>query len=364
MISKAFRTWRAVRVASALLVGAAAGFACVQLHTPIPWMLGPLFSVALLRVLGVPLEIPLPMRYAGQWIIGTSLGLYFTPHVIAHVTGLWYLLVAGAFFAIALGYVSGLALARLASLDKTTGIFASVPGGAAEMSILGERFGGRVDRIAAAQSLRILLVVAIVPGAITALGVHGSDIYEPGAKVFSAAGFAMLMAATLVGGFVFQAIGLPNAFVLGSLAVAIPLTAAEIDLSSLPTVASNLAQLMLGAALGSRFQPDFLTGAHRFVAAVVLTVVLSILLSVAFGVGLAWAAGQQWGTLVLGNAPGGSAEMCITAKVLQLGVPLVTSFHVTRLVVLLLATPLVFVRMRRWYRSSRSSRDRRKGPTP
>ena len=56
---------------------------------------------------------------------------------------------------------------------------------------------------------------------------------------------------------------------------------------------------------------------------------------------------QHPATLVLGTAPGGIAEMCITAKVLQLGVPLVTAFHVTRLVVLLLATPLVFVRARR-----------------
>ena len=38
-------------------------------------------------------------------------------------------------------------------------------------------------------------------------------------------------------------------------------------------------------------------------------------------------------TLVLGMAPGGIAEMCVTAKVLQLGVPLVTAFHVTRVVV-------------------------------
>jgi uncharacterized membrane protein AbrB (regulator of aidB expression) len=43
--------------------------------------------------------------------------------------------------------------------------------------------------------------------------------------------------------------------------------------------------------------------------------------------------------------------MCITAKVLQLGVPLVTAFHVTRLVVLLLATPAVFVHARRWHRA-------------
>jgi membrane AbrB-like protein len=339
------------RWALTLAIATVAGYLCALARTPIPWMIGPLFSVALLRVAGAPLAVPLPIRYAGQWIIGTSLGLYFTPHVVGLVAGLWYLLVAGAVFALALGYVSGLALARLAGIDKTTAIFASVPGGAAEMSILGERFGGRVDRIAAAQSLRILIVVAIVPAVITAIDVHGTDVYVPGATAFAPAGFAVLMAATLAGGFAFQSLRVPNAFVLGSLAVAIPLTAAQVDLSSLPTPVSNLGQLMLGAALGSRFERDFLAGAHRFVAAVAASVLLSIALAALFGVALAWASGEHPATMVLGNAPGGIAEMCITAKVLQLGVPLVTAFHVTRLCVLLLATPLVFVRVRRWYRN-------------
>ena len=46
-------------------------------------------------------------------------------------------------------------------------------------------------------------------------------------------------------------------------------------------------------------------------------------------------------TLLLGTSPGGIAEMAITAKVLQLGVPVVTAFQVCRLLaVLLLAEPL------------------------
>ncbi|MEO8752949.1 MAG: AbrB family transcriptional regulator [Casimicrobiaceae bacterium] len=344
------RLARAARGCAALAVGALAGYGCVLLHTPIPWMLGPLFALATLRILRVDIGVPPPARYVGQWIIGTSLGLYFTPYVVKQVGELWWLLVVSALFAIVLGYISGVALARLAGFDKTTGIFASVPGGAAEMAILGERFGGRLDRIVAAQSLRILIVVAIVPAAITALGVHGSDPYVQGAKEFHGGGFAMLMALTLAGGFVFQKFKLPNAFVLGALAVAIPLTATEINLSLLPPLASNIGQCLLGCALGSRFQPEFLHGARRFVTAVALTVVLSIVLSAAFGVTVAWAAGVPPMTLVLGTAPGGMAEMCITAKVLQLGVPLVTACHVTRLVVLLLGTPIVFARARNWYR--------------
>ncbi len=341
---------RVARWAAALAVSAAAGYACTLLGTPIPWMLGPLFAMAFLRVAGMDIDAPPPARYIGQWIIGTSLGLYFTPMVLREVGGLWYLLAAGALLAIGLGYVSGLALARLAGLDRTTGIFASVPGGAAEMATLGERFGARVDRVAAAQSLRILIVVGIVPAAITALDIYGAVPYVPGAKQFVPAGFALLMAATLAGSALFQRWRMPNAFVLGSLAVSIPLTGAQVDLSAMPPLVSNAGQALLGCALGARFQPDFLRGAHRFVGAVAVTVVLSIVLSAIVGAGLAWASGIPPATLILGTAPGGIAEMCITAKVLQLGVPLVTAFHVTRLVVLLLATPVIFVRARRWYR--------------
>jgi uncharacterized membrane protein AbrB (regulator of aidB expression) len=42
--------------------------------------------------------------------------------------------------------------------------------------------------------------------------------------------------------------------------------------------------------------------------------------------------------------------MCITAKVLQLGVPLVTAFHVARVVVLLLGTGPIFAWARAWRR--------------
>lgn len=341
---------RVARWIAALAVGVGAGYVCMLLRTPIPWMLGPLFALAFLRIAGADISAPPPARFIGQWIIGTSLGLYFTPSVLREVAGLWYLLAAGAVLAIALGYVSGVALAAIAGFDKTTGVFASVPGGAAEMATLGARFGARVDRVAAAQSLRILIVVAIVPGAITALDIHGTVPYVQGAREFVPAGLALLLLATLAGSAIFQKLRLPNAFVLGSLAVSIPLTGAEVDLSSMPPWVSNIGQCLLGCALGSRFQPDFLRGAHRFVGGVVVTVVLSIVLSAVVGAGLAWASGLPVPTLVLGTAPGGIAEMCITAKVLQLGVPLVTAFHVTRLVVLLLATPVIFARARRWYR--------------
>ena len=334
------------RGAAGLAVGVAAGALFVALHSPLPWMIGPLVTIALLRVAGSPLSAPPGARQIGQWIVGTALGLYFTPTVVEAVARLWPLLAAAALFAIVVGYVGGIALAHVAGIDRTTGIFASVPGGAAEMATLGERFGARVDQVAAAQSLRILLVVVIVPYAFAWMNVHGADPYVPGVVQVSAPGLVALLAATLAGGFVAVRLRVPNAFVLGSLGVAIPLTALEVHLSAVPSFLSAGAQCLLGCALGARFRPDFLRGAHRFVGATTATVLLSMLLAAAFGVGLAWLSGQSAPTLVLGTAPGGIAEMCLTARALELGVPFVTACHVTRVVVLLLLTAPLFARLR------------------
>jgi membrane AbrB-like protein len=97
--------------------------------------------------------------------------------------------------------------------------------------------------------------------------------------------------------------------------------------------------------LGTRFTPSFARSAPRWLAAVALGSIAMIAMSGLFAVGLARVAGLHWVTVLLGTSPGGIAEMCITAKVMQLGVPVVTAFHVTRYVAVLLSTGVVY---RRW----------------
>jgi uncharacterized protein len=105
---------------------------------------------------------------------------------------------------------------------------------------------------------------------------------------------------------------------------------------------TNAGQLFIGVALGTRFTPEFAHSAPRWLAAVALGSIGMIVLSAGFAWGLAQAVGQHWATVLLGTSPGGIAEMCITAKVMQLGVPVVTAFHVTRYVVVLLATTTMY----------------------
>jgi membrane AbrB-like protein len=131
---------------------------------------------------------------------------------------------------------------------------------------------------------------------------------------------------------------MPNAFMFGPLAVAIALTVNEVRLSSVPTGFTNAAQVLIGCALGARFERRSLESAPRYVWAVLASVLAAIAIAAACAAAAALAARLPVASVVLAMAPGGIAEMCITAKVLQLGVPLVTAAHVTRVIVLILST--------------------------
>jgi uncharacterized protein len=139
-----------------------------------------------------------------------------------------------------------------------------------------------------------------------------------------------------------SALKLANPFMFGPLLIATAITATGGHLSSVPQWASNLGQLLLGCALGSRFEKQLLGSLARFAGAVLGSIAGALLAAVAFSGLLAWLTGLPAASLVLATAPGGIAEMCITAKVLQLGVPLVTAAHVTRVLVLISATDPLF----------------------
>jgi membrane AbrB-like protein len=111
--------------------------------------------------------------------------------------------------------------------------------------------------------------------------------------------------------------------------------------SAIPVWMSNAAQLFIGVSLGVRFQREFLSTAPRWLASVAMGTAVMLGVSALFGWLMAIGVEQHPATMILGTSPGGIAEMAITAKVLQLGVPVVTAFQVCRLVaVLLLVAPL------------------------
>ncbi|MGI9217873.1 MAG: AbrB family transcriptional regulator [Hydrogenophaga sp.] len=353
-----------VRVLLTLLLALAAAELCVWLHTPIPWMIGPLLATSLVSVFGAPTASWIPARNTGQWVIGCALGLYFTPAVGALVVGLWWAIALGIAWALALGLGFGAWLRRVhagqlpgvsAQQLRCTTYFAGAIGGASEMTLIAERQGARTDLVAAAHSLRVLLVTLTIPFTMQAWGVSGLDASLPAARAVQWPGLAALGALCLAGGLLMQRLGRANPWFMGSLLATMVLTLSGVTLSALPGWLTAGAQLVIGVSLGVRFTPAFVHTAPRWLGSVALASFVMMGLCAGFGWALSWLTGLHPATLLLGTSPGGIAEMAITAKVLQLGVPMVTAFQVCRLVaVLVLAEPVY-----RWW-SARPSAEAQK----
>lgn len=338
------------RVLLTLVVAWLAAMAAEAVHSPLPWMIGPLFAVAGLRIVGVGL-LPLPGgRQLGQWAIGAALGLYFTPVVIGELTRNLPIVVGAALSSLVVGMLCArLMLACLGSgADRATAFFASLPGGASEMAVLADRWGGAADRIAAAHAIRVMMVVSIVPVALTLADVHGSDVFAPSAAAVVWSRIPVLIGASLLGVGLFHVLAIPNAWVLGPLLGVALVTALELPLSALPPEVINGGQLLIGCALGCRFSSEFFHSAPRFILIAALTSMLSIVLGFLLALLLSGLGATPLATLSLATAPGGVSEMCITAKVLQLGVPLVTACHVLRVVVITVGAQATFGLFKRW----------------
>jgi membrane AbrB-like protein len=253
---------------------------------------------------------------------------------------------------LALGACGAWALRRWGKVDATTSFFAMAVGGASEMAAQAERYGGRVDRVSAAHSLRISLVAVLVPLALRAAGVEGTDLYQPALQSFDARGFAVLVAVTGGAAIVLARTGAPNVFMIGPLLVTAALTASGHGWSALPGAVVDAGQLLLGIALGSRYAPDFFRAAPRYLAVVAALTVVYLGLGALLGWALAAAALLPLPTALLATTPGGIGEMALTAKVLKLGAPIVTAFHAVRMVLVVLLVGPLFRAQRAWSRRS------------
>src|SRR5690554_2250745 len=124
-----------IGLATALL----GALAATWLGMPLPWMIGALLATAISKMAGSPACSHKVFRNVGQWVIGASLGLYFTPEMLRLIALNLPFILAGTVFALGLGGMGAWILRTLGGADFKTAWFASAIGGASEMTTLAER---------------------------------------------------------------------------------------------------------------------------------------------------------------------------------------------------------------------------------
>ena len=328
--------WR--RYSATPLAGVIGGYMASLAGWPLPWMVGSLLAVIVLRCLANRAFSELPGgRKAGQWLVASGIGLHFTSEVLQQVLSHLPVIIMGAIGTLMLSLI-GIVILRRAGVDRATAFFASMPGGASEMVNLALRHDAQPARVAAAHSLRLLLVVLLIPALFT-WGL--SDVSAPPPAPVDWLWLTGLLAAGALLAILWGRLNQPNPWMLGPLSVC-TIASASFDLHlGLPQGLGQFGQWLIGCALGCHFDRAFFRSAPAFLARVLLFTLLAMLAAAGLGEILGWLAGEDHLSLMLGMMPGGITELCLTAEALQLSVALVTALQVLRLfLVMFLAEPL------------------------
>lgn len=324
------------------------------LDLPLPWLMGPMLFVAALRLASAPVAAYKPFRSMGQWVIGVSLGLYFTFEILGLFGKYWFAICIGMLVPMLISATGSFVLKYVGNADLKTAWFSSAIGGASEMSTLAERYDARVDLVASAHCIRILAIVILVPFGYQAWGITGGDLSLLSQRPFVIGDMPLLLITTVLMGFLFKRYNVPTSWVLGPLFGAAVLSMSGLVETSLPNVVVNAGQLLIGWGLGDNYRPAFFKAAPRFLLGVAIFTLASIGIAASAGLVIAYMTDIPLATVWLGLAPGGLAEMTITAKVLGLGVPMVTAFQVSRLVFVVMVTGWIY---RRYISKLEPSRD-------
>ncbi len=326
-----------------LAAAVAGGALFALLRLPLPWMLGPIAATLVLGNLkpgGVCW--PRPIRDGGMLVLGYLMGRPFTAEVGLYILSQLHLMLAMTVAVILFSFAAGYVTHRQTGLSLPTSVLATVPGGLSQMVLLSEEIAGAdIGIVTVMQTLRMLSVVFTVPF----LAIHGLTGGAPAAPVVPAAAAAgpaavlPFVAAVLAGAWVAVRINLPTPYLLGPVLATAPLVIGGLTPPALPPLLLTAAQISVGTYLGSTIDFSGPGSWRKILLATLLNVIALLVICLLVGYLLAAAIPTSFVTAFLAAAPGGMAEMGLTAILVGADVPVVVGYHMFRLLFILLVLP-------------------------
>lgn len=313
------------------------------LHFPLAWLLGSLLAVMLCGVSGVKVQCNDQWRKCGQLIIGITLGLYFTPSLVNAIGDYLIFVCIGIVWAVGLNIMLAILQSRFNYLDWATAWFSSSIGSASEMVNVASTYDAKIDKVVAAHTLRITLLVISLPLLLNIMfPIDTTQVLKSVSSSFDLATVFILVLVAIASALFFQKIQLLNSWLLGPLIVIGLLSYFSVLTEKLPNFLIYFGQLCIGWSLGTKFPYDFFQVNQKFILNTLWFNALAVFLTLCFCLVLGYFFQVDIQILLLGMAPGGIAEMSLTAKALGIAVPIVVAFQVTRLIFVILTCSLMF----------------------
>lgn len=335
-----------MQIISTFLIALPAGWLFSYFQIPLPWMLGPLTAVMLFNALsGAWARWPNFLRDLGMIVIGYSMGRSVTPEAVHTITASLPVMMAITLLTILFCTVSGYVTHRQTGISLASGLLGSMPGGLSQMVLLCDEIkNSDMTVVTFMQTTRLLTVVFLVPF----IAAHGlanipETVLVPEIEPIeyhwrTAWPVIALAPASAVLAYYLK---MPTPCLLGPIfGVALGV------LGGFPAPPANpflliAAQVFVGIHMGNSISLASLRQIGKVFPYAIGGSIILIAFTFALAYGLTLISPASLLTGFLSTAPGGMAEMGITAVVLQADVSTVVSYQLFRLFLVLLSIPPV-----------------------
>jgi uncharacterized protein len=337
------------KTGSTLLLAFLGGALFHMLHIPLPWLIGPLVSVMIGNtILTNRLGYSGHLKNGGLFFLSYVLGTSFTIETVYQVTHHLPLMlmitiltvVFSIFIAILVGYWS--------HLNVKDTILGSIPGGLSNMVALSEEIEGtEITTVTTFQLVRLLSVITLVPiiAAVVAEDLPNLTLEllqtEKAPLINHLVDSLTFMIIVPVITYLAFKMKMPTAVIIGPIVSTAALVIAGFKAPEFHPIILNTAQLLVGAHIGFLMVIKGSKNLKRVLVVSVIQTVCIIGFSILVGFVMPNLMDVTFLTGMLAAAPGGVAEMGVTAKQLHANVSIVTAYQLFRLFFILLVVPFV-----------------------
>lgn len=327
-----------------LALAAFGGAAAALLALPAAWLSGSMFAVGIATISGVRTRVPAWMIETVFVFLGVSMGASVTPQTLERIAA-WPLSMALlALTIVAIIVAVSAYLARVAGWERLTAFFSSIPGTLSYVLALASGTSADLRRIAVSQSVRLFMLVAVLPGAITLLDVGSATppataaTAELDREVVVMAGLLLAGGAAL--GWLLRILRLPGAMLVGGLLVSAAAHVTGLVTVALPQPIVTVGMVVLGALIGERFAGATWRGLARLAIPSLMAFVITGSIAALGAFAASELFGLPFGQTLLAFAPGGLEAMTILSFVLQLDPAFVAAHQIARFVAMALLLPV------------------------
>ncbi|RBW68628.1 AbrB family transcriptional regulator [Bacillus taeanensis] len=319
------------------VIGFTGAYLFSVLHFPLPWMLGPVTSILIWRLTTKRvLHWPFNFRQLALVCLGFMIGSSFHKEALRQILEQFPFMMGTTMLTVIFSLFIGSLMIKKSNIGVANGIFGSIPGGLSQIVVLSEETK-EVDEtiVIFMQTIRAIVVIFSVPFLIIhGIGenVHHTQLpHHDSHFIISWWHYALFIMVSLLGVYLGKVLKLPAGSLTGPLIMTAFVVVFIIPAPPLPDFIILISQLSLGVHIGLQLKPFMLNNVKSLgiytiggsLALVIFSLSLAFLLTIWIPMSLT--------TAFLSTAPGGIAEMVVTAKIVYADISVVSGYQLFRL---------------------------------